>query len=134
MTRYACGPEDGGTMEPVPGLPFSALSRNGFVLVGLLLLGVGLGDAVAGRIKLAQYQAIVRAAPAATPRDPTALFATASEGHERDELARAKLGFYQLLFTAGQMLSALGFVLLVTGVVQLRLRTPRGTPPSQFVH
>ena len=118
-------------MNGAPELSFHALMRNGLVLAGLLLLGVGLADAIAGRNKIAQYQEVMRSTPAAEPRDPAALFPTASEGHERHAIARAKVGFYQLLFTAGQVLSALGFVLLVLGVLQLRLGRSRAVyhPP-----
>jgi len=43
---------------------------------------------------------------------------------ERHELAQAKLAFYELLLSVGQVLSALGFTLLAVGVVRL-LRAPR---------
>jgi len=118
-------------MPMAGGVTLHALTRNGFVLAGLLLLGVGLGDAIAGRMKLAQYQEIVRTTAPAEPREHSGLFPTASEGQERHAIARAKLGFYQLLFSAGQLLAAVGFVLLVIGVVQLRFRTLRSAalPP-----
>jgi len=111
-----------------PELTFHALSRNGLVLAGLLLLSVGLGDAIAGRAKLAQYEELARAAPASAPRDATTLFPT-TEGQERARVAQAKLGFYQLLFMAGQLLAALGFVLLVMGVIRMRLVALRAALP-----
>ncbi len=121
-------------MATAPALSLHALLRNGFVLAGLLLLGVGLGDAIAGRMKLAQYQELVRSTAGTESRDPAALFPTASEGQERHAIARAKVGFYQLLFTAGQLLSAVGFVLLVIGILQLRVRAFRTSFNSPVAH
>jgi hypothetical protein len=105
---------------PPPSLTVRALGSSGLVLVGLLLLGVGLGDSVAGRTKIAQYEQLLRTTVVPPPADPAALFPTASEGQERHELARAKLAFYHLLLTAGQVLSAAGLVLVAAGVVRLR--------------
>jgi hypothetical protein len=107
------------------GVSISSLARSGLVLAGLLLLGVGIGDTIAGRSKIAQYEELVRTTAASVaPRDPAALFPTASEGSERHELARAKLAFYQLLLTAGQLLSAVGFALLALGVLRVLRQAP----------
>jgi hypothetical protein len=94
--------------------------RSGMVLAGLLLLGVGLGDLIAGHRKVRQYEEAVEQTRPTKPPDPAALFPTASEGQERHELARAKLAFYQMLFTAGAMLSTLGFFLLAIGLIRSR--------------
>lgn len=112
-------------MTTTVGVTVRSLVRSGLVLAGLLLLGVGIGDTIAGRSKIAQYEELVRTTAASVPpRDPAALFPTASEGSERHELARAKLAFYQLLLTAGQLLSAMGFALLALGVLRLLRQTP----------
>jgi hypothetical protein len=105
-------------------LTFHALGRSGLVLAGLLLLGVGIGNAIAGHTKIAQYEEVLRATAPSGPANPAALFPKASERDERHELAQAKLAFYELLLTVGQVLSALGFTLLAVGVVRL-LRAPR---------
>jgi len=110
-----------------------ALARSGVVIAGLLLLAVGVGDTVAGRIKIAQYEELLRTTPAPSPPDPAALFATASEGRERRDLARAKLAFYHLLLTAGQLLSAVGFGLIALGILRMRMRmrpAGRGDAPA----
>ncbi len=99
--------------------------RSRFVLAGLLVLGVGMADMIAGRGKLEEYQAIVAAAPVPVARTTATLFPSASEAEQEHQVAAAKLGFYQLLFLSGQVLSALGVVLLALGVLQLRLRGPR---------
>lgn len=113
-------------MTTPAGVSLGMLARSGLVLAGLLLLGIGLGDTIAGRLKIAQYEDLVRTTAALVPQpDPAALFPTATEGSERHELARAKLAFYQLLLTAGQLLSAVGFALLALGV----LRVLRQAPP-----
>jgi hypothetical protein len=44
-----------------------------------------------------------------------------TEAEEQRSVARAKLGFYNLLFLAGQMLTLGGLVLVVIGLVRLRL-------------
>jgi hypothetical protein len=117
---------------PASGLNLRALAGSGLVLAGLLLLGVGLGDSIAGRTKITKYEQLLRTTAGAASADPTALFPTASESQERHELARAKLAFYHLLVTVGQVLSAAGLILMAAGVLRLRLRTPRpaaGTTP-----
>ena len=104
-------------------LSVSALARSSLVVAGVLLLLVGFGNLIVGRSKIAQYQLMVRETPPPPPRDPAQLFPTASEAEERHGIAIAKLGYYQLLFTAGQSLSALGFLLLGLGVLRVRFRT-----------
>jgi len=98
------------------------LVHSGLVWAGILLVAVGLGDAIAGRVKITQYQEAVRSAPSLEPRDPAALFPTASEGQERRAVALTKLGFYQLLFTCGQIMAATGFLIFLLGVLRARFR------------
>lgn len=112
---------------PIPpsGTTVHALMRSRFVMAGILLLAVGIGDSIAGHSKIAEYEALLRAAALAAPAETGTLFPTASESHELRELARAKLAFYRLLLTVGQLLSAAGFALVALGVLRLRLRGPR---------
>jgi hypothetical protein len=107
-----------------PEPTFYALTHSALVLAGLLLLGVGIGNTIAGRSKLMQYDKALRAAPVAVPRDPATLFPKPSDGEERREAALAKLAFYELLLTFGQVLSAAGFALIAAGVLRI-LRPPR---------
>ena len=102
-----------------------ALSRSTLVLAGLLLLGVGVADSIAGRTKITQYEELLRTIAVPTPVDPAALFPAASEVEQRTQLAHAKLAFYHLLLTVGQALSGVGFVLIAVGVLRVRLRRPR---------
>jgi hypothetical protein len=106
------------------------LVRSSLVVAGLLLAGVGVADTIAGRSKIAQYQEVLHATAVPAPSDPAALFPTASEGQERHELARAKLGFYQLFCVAGRILSAVGITLIALGVLRLRIRTLRASAES----
>lgn len=103
--------------------------RSGLVISGLLLLAVGLGDSLAGQAKIAQYQELLRTTAAPAPADPAALFPTANESSERHGIARAKLAFYHLWLTVGQLLSALGFALLALGVLRA-LRASPGPRPA----
>ena len=107
-----------------------AIMRSGPVLAGLLLLAVGIGNVVAGRSKIAQYEELVQATVPHAPRDPVALFPAVSEGEERHALAGAKLAFYQLLVTAGQLLAALGGSLIAIGVLRVWMRAPRAPVDS----
>jgi hypothetical protein len=112
---------------------FSGLIRNRFVLIGVLLFGVGLADMVAGRIKLEEYRVVLRTTPRQPParRNPTALFPRASEAEQQIAIAQAKLGYYQLLFLVGQALAALGLLAIAVGAFQMRLRAVRGGPTPE---
>jgi hypothetical protein len=116
-------------MAASPPLTLHAAARSGLVLTGLLLLGVGLGNMVAGESKIVQYRDVMsdvlETAASPAPADPASLFPPASEGEERYHLVRSKLAFYQLLLTAGQLLSALGVSLVGLGVLRLWLRAVR---------
>ena len=92
--------------------------------MGLVLIGVGVGNVLAGRSKFQQYEELARATAQVAPVDTAALFPSPSEREERHALAGAKLAFYQLLMTAGQLLSGLGCILLVVGVVRVWVSTP----------
>ncbi len=108
-----------------PSFSLHALTRSGLVLAGLLLLAVGFGNLVVGRTKIVQYEEVLRvAAPARAVADPGVLFPPTNDSDERHELALAKLAFYHLLVTAGQLLSAVGALLLSLGVLRQWMRAP----------
>jgi len=109
-------------------------ARSGFVVAGVLLFAVGVGDMIAGRARIQEYRAIMREMPPPEPHDPTALFPKASEAQEQHAVAEAKLSYYQLLFLVGQLLAAGGVVLLAIGAFQLRQRTLRMAPSSGTFH
>jgi hypothetical protein len=99
---------------------FSVFLRSGPVLAGILLLSIGLGNLTVGSTKFVQYRDIVRNAPLSAPRDPAALFPTATEDEQQFAVARAKVGYYQVMVTAGRFLTALGLVLVASGVLYTR--------------
>jgi hypothetical protein len=107
-----------------PELSIRTLVRSGPVVAGLLLLGVGLGDVLVGRTKLAQYQSVLAQERTVRAHDPATLFPKVTEAEEQRAVARAKLGFYNLLFLSGQLLSLGGLLLVVVGLVRLRRRPP----------
>lgn len=113
-------------MSAGPELSVQTLLKSGFVLAGLLLLAVGLGDMVTGRAKVLQYHETLAQTPPVAA-DPTALFPTSSEGAERRGVVAAKLAFYELLVTAGQLLAGAGFGLVAAGVIRTSLRNARAT-------
>jgi hypothetical protein len=103
----------------------ASLVRSGLFLTGLLLLAVGFGNMIAGQSKIAQYDEVLSVTAAPPEAHPPALFPSASEGEERQQIVRAKLAFYQLLVTAGQLLSALGVSLVGVGILRVWMRAAR---------
>ena len=99
-----------------PGIP--ALLKTPLVLSGLLLLSIGLAETFAGRMKIAEYDAILRQTPAVVAKDPAALFPTATEEQEARALAEAKLAYYHLLLTAGQLMAGVGLILFAAGLLR----------------
>ena len=99
-----------------PGIP--ALLKTPLVLSGLLLLSIGLAETLAGRVKIGEYQTILRQTPAVVAQDPAALFPTATEEQEARELAEAKFAYYHLVLTAGQLLAGLGLILFAAGLLR----------------
>lgn len=106
-----------------PELSVQTIARSGWIVAGLLLLAIGLGDLFVGRTKIAQYQMAIAQDVPPRPRDPATLFPKVTEAEEQRAVARAKLGFYNLLFLSGQILTLGGLVFAVIGVVRLRRRT-----------
>ena len=111
-------------MAQAADLSIRAFARNAWIVAGLLLLGIGLGDLSVGRSKLQQYNETLSRPMPEVPRDPAILFPKATEAEEQRAVAYAKLGFYRLLFKAGQYLTLTGFVLLIVGAIQLRPKPP----------
>ena len=103
----------GGSSPAIP-----ALLKTPLVLSGLLLLSIGIAETLIGRLKVAEYSDILRQTPAVVAKDPAALFPTATEAQELRELGEAKLAYYHLLLTAGQLLAGLGLILFAAGLLR----------------
>ena len=107
---------------PQSELSARAVVRSSWIVAGLLLLAIGLGDVVVGRSKLAQYQATLAQELAPRPVDPAKLFPKVTEAEEQRAVAHQKIGFYNLLFLAGQILTLGGLVFVGVGVMRVRHR------------
>jgi len=117
-----CGLDHEDTRVAERALSTLALIRSPWVIGGLLLIAVGVGDVIAGRSKLAQYQAVLAQPQETRPRDPARLFPKVTESEEQRAVAAAKLGFYNQLFLGGQLLTVSGLVFIVVGLVRSRRR------------
>ncbi len=92
---------------------------SGFSTAALLVLTLGIGNWIVGAVKLAQYRALALAAAPPTP-DSAPLgggfaFSDVSETQERHNIAVAKVHYYSVVVSAGQLLLATGLVLLLIG-------------------
>jgi hypothetical protein len=125
LTAAGAARKIAGMSHPAP-LSLYALARSLPVVAGVLLLGVGIGNAVVGHTKVAQYERVLSITVAPTRSDSAVLFPKATEAGERREIARVKLRFYERLLTAGQCLLAVGFALLAGGILRLQVRAHRG--------
>jgi hypothetical protein len=111
-------------MRAVAQLELTArtVARNPWIVAGLLVLSIGLVDVYVGRSKLAEYRTVQAQSVVVRPRDPTVLFPKVTEAEEQRAVARAKLGFYNLLFLFGQVMTLIGLLLASIGLLQLRRR------------
>ncbi len=97
----------------------SRILRSGLLTTGAILLTLGAGNWSVGRVKLAQYERLAAQTRTAVP-DPVPLrsaftFTNVSEDHERHNIAVAKLHYYSVVLTAGQVLVVAGVTLLLVG-------------------
>ena len=109
-------------------------ARNGFIVAGLLLSAVGVGDMLAGRTKWNEYHTLLAEAPPDEPRNPASLFPKSTEAREHRVVAEAKLAFYELLFLVGQLLAIIGVLLVGIGIARQRARALRTVPASARFH
>lgn len=106
-------------------LPAPLLSRSPLVLGGLLLLMVGVADLVVGYRKVEQYRHELRALPPPPTPDPAELFPKLSAADEREDILRAKLGYYGMLSTTGRYLALLGAGAMAAGYIRFRMLRAR---------
>lgn len=106
------------------------LSRNYLFIAGVVLIVLGTGNAIAAMSKVKQYQTVlastapqVEAAAASLFRGGRRYFP--SEARERWEIAQAKLDFYHVVLSSGQLMFGLGLVCIVIAGLRLRSHLPR---------
>lgn len=98
------------------------LVRRPLVLIGLMLLAVGSPEVIIGHNKVESYRTMLETLPPqARPADPTQLYPKRTAVDEQRAVAEAKVGYYELLRSAGRALVLLGLVAVGIGV----LREPR---------
>jgi len=97
-----------------------AVARRPLVLIGLLLLTVGTPEVIIGHTKARSYRVMLETLPPA-PRyvDPTQLYPKRTAADERRAVVEAKVGYYELLRSAGRVLVLLGFASAVIGVLHV---------------
>lgn len=95
-----------------------SLARRPLVLVGLMLLAVGVPEVIIGHNKAREYRAELATLPPPTRHaDPTQLYPELSAADEKRAVVEAKVGYYDLLRSAGRILLLLGVASLVIGIV-----------------
>lgn len=111
------------------------LARNYLFIAGLVLLVLGLGNAVAALTKVHEYQAVLTATTPQVEAETAQVFRGAqryvpSEARERWEIAQAKLDFYHVVLSSGRLMLGLGVVCTAAGLIRLRRRLP-GAPETR---
>jgi hypothetical protein len=107
--------------------------RRPLVLVGLLLLIVGAPEVIIGHTKSQSYRLSLKTLPPrARSADPTQLYPERTAEDEERAVVEAKVGYYELLWSAGRVLVLLGFTSMLIGVLHepRRFRKARSTPET----
>lgn len=106
------------------------LSRNYLFIAGVVLVVLGIGNAIAAISKVNQYQTVlastapqVEAAAASLFRGGRRYFP--SEARERWEIAQAKLDFYHVVLSGGQIMFGVGLLCTLIALLRLRSHLPR---------
>lgn len=108
------------------------LVRRPSVLVGLMLLAVGTPEVIIGHTKAQSYRARREALPPRVRRvDPTELYPKPTAADERRAVIEGKIGYYELLESAGRILVLLGAVVVLLGT--LRSPRPRTAGPEATI-
>jgi hypothetical protein len=102
------------------------LYRNHLFIAGTVLIALGLGNCIAANSKVNQYQAVrAEIAPPQVSSVPPLLLheerrMLPSEARERWEIARAKLDFYRVVLSSGQLMMGLGLICVILALIRLR--------------
>lgn len=106
------------------------LYKSHLFVAGIALTALGLGNYFAADSKVDHYQELIAAiapqiqtVPSLLPREGGRPFPT--EASERWEIARAKLDFYHIVLSGGQLMTSLGMVCAVLALIRLRRQRAR---------
>jgi hypothetical protein len=103
-----------------------ALLRRPLVLLGLLLVLVGTPEVIIGHTKSESYRReLAQLPPGKVEADPARLYPTRTATDEKRAVAEAKVGYYDLLRSAGRVLVLLGLASMAIGAVRPPRRTRR---------
>ena len=106
--------------------------KNAFLVTGILLIALGVGNWVTGAIQSVPHAEYLRSNPGpklvhASPQSE--LLEPPDDKREERDVARAKLEFYQLVQSGGRFMVLLGATCLLAGwVASLLPRYPNLTP------
>lgn len=107
--------------------------RRPLILTGLLLMTVGVPEVIIGHTKAASYRAELESLPA--PRresDPTRLYPTLTDADEKRAVIEAKVGYYELLRSAGRLLVLGGLAVIAIGLLRERRPGVTATRHHEF--
>jgi hypothetical protein len=111
-------------MRSAARLTCGDLTRSSLLVSGVLLACLGVGNWIAGYVKLGEYGRLAAEGPVAASEGVELsggfTFTVASESEERRNVAVAKLHYYNVVVTAGQLLFSIGLLLSVAGYVRAR--------------
>jgi hypothetical protein len=104
------------------------LLQSPLFLGGILICALGLGNWIVGSMKLSQYESLAARSEAPQSERVTLssgfTFSNVSESHERHNIAVAKVQYYSVVVTAGELLLFAGLALVVTAYLRVRSRAP----------
>ena len=106
------------------------LSRNYLFIAGVVLIVLGIGNAIAAITKVSQYQTVLASTAPQVEAAATSLFRGGrryfpSEARERWEIAQAKLDFYHVVLGGGQIMFGVGLLCAMVALLRLRSHLPR---------
>lgn len=124
-------------------MPARIFYKSRLLVTGVALLVLGIGNYLAAISKVAHYQHVVSDLSAQIPQ-PQPFFlrgedkAFPSETWERWEIARAKLDYYHVVLSGGQLMMSVGLGCLILALIKLRrqrlryalIRGPAASSPS----
>lgn len=113
-------------------MPARIFYKSRLFVAGVALLVLGIGNYLAAISKVAHYRHVVAARTPQIPQ-PQSFFlrgadkAFPGETRERWEIARAKLDYYHIVLSGGQLMMSVGLGCLILALIKLRRQRLRYT-------